>query len=83
MGCVWSVQLEVREATKITPERGFSTFKFLPGSNDEIILALKSVEEASTGTQGSYITLFTLKGDVLLEETVVPGAHKFEGLEFV
>ena len=68
---------------KITPERGFSTFKFLPGSNDEIILALKSMEEASTSSQASYITLFNLKGEVLVEEVAVPGAHKFEGLEFV
>lgn len=67
----------------MTPERGFSSFKFLPGSNDEVILALKSMEEASSGTQGSYVTLFNLKGEVLLEETVVPGAHKFEGIEFV
>jgi len=44
-------QLEVREVGKITPERGFSSFKFLPGSRDSIILALKSVEEAATGRQ--------------------------------
>jgi soluble calcium-activated nucleotidase 1 len=36
---------------KITPERGFSSFKFLPGSRDTVILALKSVEEAATGKQ--------------------------------
>jgi hypothetical protein len=36
---------------KITPQRGFSTFKFVPGSKDELILALKSVEEAATGKQ--------------------------------
>lgn len=44
-------KLEVREVGKITPERGFSSFKFLPGSRDSIILALKSVEEAATGRQ--------------------------------
>ncbi|KAM3567291.1 hypothetical protein VYU27_010561 [Nannochloropsis oceanica] len=75
--------MEVREVGKITPERGFSSFKFLPGSRDSIILALKSVEEAATGRQGTYITLFDLKGEVLLDETPVPGAFKFEGLEFV
>ncbi len=38
---------------KVTPERGFSSFKFVPGSQDQLILALKSVEEAATGKQVS------------------------------
>jgi hypothetical protein len=33
--------------------------------------------------QGTYITLFDIDGEVLLEETPVPGNYKFEGLEFV
>lgn len=32
--------------------------------------------------KGTFITLFNLKGEVLLDETPVPGAYKFEGLEF-
>ncbi|TFJ81602.1 hypothetical protein NSK_006853 [Nannochloropsis salina CCMP1776] len=66
-------KLQVRDVGKITPERGFSSFKFLPGSRDTVILALKSVEEAATGKQGTYITLFDIDGEVLLEETPVPG----------
>jgi len=55
---------------KITPERGFSTFKFLPGTRDNVILALKSVEEGATGKQvreggregGRVVTLKFLPG---------------------
>lgn len=75
-------QIEVREVGKITPERGFSSFKFVPNTGDDLVLALKSIEEAATGIQATYITLFSLKGDVLMEETLVPKPFKFEGLEF-
>eukprot|EP00922_Rhytidocystis_sp_ex-Travisia-forbesii_P064452 GHVS01095772.1.p1 GENE.GHVS01095772.1~~GHVS01095772.1.p1 ORF type:complete len:373 (-),score=77.12 GHVS01095772.1:179-1297(-) len=75
--------IQVREVGMLTPTRGFSSFKFLPGSGDSVIVALKSEEEAATGKQKSYITAFNLDGSVLLEESKVPAAHKFEGLEFV
>jgi len=76
-------QLTVREAGNIIPEHGFSSFKFLPGTNDEVIVALKSVEEAATQKQSTYLVVFTIDGQVLLEETLLPSLHKFEGLEFV
>ena len=74
--------IEVRHITEITPTRGFSEFKFLPESNDEIIVALKSEENEEEHTQNSYITVFDLEGHILLHESVIPGNHKFEGLEF-
>ncbi len=70
-----------------TPERGFSSAKFLPGSRDSVLVALKSEENSAAGTQRTYITVF---GEVpagsgqwrtLLEETELPLAAKFEGLE--
>jgi soluble calcium-activated nucleotidase 1 len=76
------LQMTVRDVGKVTPERGFSSFKFVPGTNDEVILALKSMEEAATGKQASYLTVFNMNGEVLIDETPVPGAHKFEGIEF-
>ena len=66
-----------------TPERGFSSAKFLPGSNDNVIVALKSEENEKAQTQGTYLTIFDTDGNTLLAETEVPGAHKYEGLEFV
>ena len=69
--------------TPLTPTRGFSDFKFLPGSNDRIIVALKSEENEEQGTQNSYITVFDIEGNMLMEEMEIPGGIKFEGLEFI
>ena len=76
-------QIEVRKITKKTPTRGFSEFKFLPGSNDNVIVALKSEENEEEKTQNSYLVVFNLDGTVLMEETEIPGKMKFEGLEFM
>ena len=76
-------EIEVRKITKKTPTRGFSDFKFLPGSKDNIIVALKSEENEEEKTQNSYITVFNLDGTMLMEETEIPGKMKFEGLEFM
>jgi soluble calcium-activated nucleotidase 1 len=46
-------------------------------------VALKSAENAETGKQTTFITVFDRSGNVLLEETEVPGEAKFEGIEFV
>ncbi|XP_072225064.1 soluble calcium-activated nucleotidase 1 isoform X2 [Leuresthes tenuis] len=62
------------------PTHGFSTFKFVPNTDDQIILALKSEEDA--GTIATYITAFTLDGRVLLPESKI-GDVKYEGLEFI
>lgn len=69
---------------KLTPERGFSSFKFLPHSRDQVIVALKSAEDAALDRQTAFVTIFQLVGDkwkVVLEETEIPGDAKFEGLE--
>ena len=66
----------------ITPERGFSSAKFVPGTKDSIMVALKSEENEELGTQKTFITAFDLTGKVLLEETEV-GTNKYEGLSFV
>eukprot|EP00923_Selenidium_pygospionis_P049766 GHVN01085746.1.p1 GENE.GHVN01085746.1~~GHVN01085746.1.p1 ORF type:complete len:205 (-),score=19.44 GHVN01085746.1:1258-1872(-) len=76
-------EAEVREVGGVVPERGYSSFKFVPGTKDTVILALKSVENWETGEQKSYITAFKLDGQVLLEDSLIPSAHKYEGLEIV
>jgi soluble calcium-activated nucleotidase 1 len=60
--------------------RGFSSFKFIPGTNDQIIVALKSQE--TKGTISTYILSFDLNGKMLMDETNV-GNYKFEGIEFL
>ena len=62
------------------PTHGFSSFKFVPGTEDEIIVALKSEEDQ--GKIASYIMAFTIDGEVLMKETKI-GDHKYEGVEFI
>ncbi|XP_034952160.1 soluble calcium-activated nucleotidase 1 [Chelonus insularis] len=64
----------------IIPIRGYSSFKFLPGSNDYIIVALKT--EEYKGDTATYITAFTIDGSILLPDTKI-ATQKFEGLEFI
>lgn len=63
--------------------RGFSAFQFLPDSQDDIIVALKS-EERDGIAVGSYIIVFSYSsGRILLEEKALTGPYKFEGLAFI
>jgi soluble calcium-activated nucleotidase 1 len=69
----------------ISPLRGFSSAKFLPGSRDSVIIALKSEENSERDRQTSYFTVYGENDDgswrVLLDEVELPGEAKFEGLE--
>jgi hypothetical protein len=68
------------QITKHEPKHGFSSFKFIPESNDEAIVALKTSEfEGKTAT---YITAFKTDGTVLLHDTFVENL-KYEGIEFI
>jgi soluble calcium-activated nucleotidase 1 len=63
--------------------RGYAAFQFVPGTNDDIIVALKS-EEKDGVPVASYLSVFTLStGHVLLEEQSLRGPFKFEGITFV
>jgi len=64
---------------KLEQTHGFSSFKFVPGTGDEICVALKSVEYK--GDISSYIMVFKIDGTVLMQETLVD-YNKFEGVEF-
>jgi len=61
------------------PTHGFSSFVFVPYREHEVV-ALKT--EENEGNIATYITVFNLKGDILLEETKI-GEVKFEGIEFL
>ncbi|CAJ0583702.1 unnamed protein product, partial [Mesorhabditis spiculigera] len=62
--------------------RGFSAFQFVPGTDDNIIIAVKS-EERDARPVGSYITVFDIHGNILLEEESIEGPYKYEGIAFV
>ena len=69
------------------PLRGFSSAKFLPGSQDKVIIALKSEENSELDRQTTYLTVYALgaSGDwrVVMDEVELPHAAKFEGLEIL
>jgi soluble calcium-activated nucleotidase 1 len=73
----------------VDPLRGFSSFAFVPGTNDRHALAIRSVEENCTGDmdvcqQRSYFLVFDVKtGEVLSQEKKYKENLKFEGVEFV
>ncbi|KAK1943546.1 Soluble calcium-activated nucleotidase 1 [Phytophthora citrophthora] len=74
--------IQVREVGKVTPLRGFSSFKFIPRSDDSVIVAIKSVEVEDEQRQTSYVTVFDVDGNVLMDETEIPGGKKYEGVAF-
>lgn len=76
-------QVEVHHiGTEGDGARGFAAFQFVPGTNDDLIVALKS-EEFDGKPVASYLTVFRLSDHhILLEESKLNGAHKFEGIEF-
>lgn len=61
----------------------------MPGSQGQVIVALKSVEKSADEKEGtpamqtSYITVFNTDGEVLMEEQEISGDCKYEGLEFI
>ncbi|KAM3598707.1 uncharacterized protein V6R79_021570 [Siganus canaliculatus] len=73
-------EITVSKVGPLNPTHGFSSFKFVPNTDDQIILALKSEEDA--GKIATYIMAFTLDGRILLPETKI-GDVKYEGLEFI
>lgn len=72
--------INLRQVGPLNPTHGFSSFKFVPGTKDQIIVALKSEEDA--GKIATYMIAFTLDGQVLMPEIKI-GNVKYEGLEFI
>jgi soluble calcium-activated nucleotidase 1 len=69
--------ISVKRIGDVTPTRGFSTFKFIPGRPREIV-AVKTEEVGEK--MSSYITVFNTSGKVLLPETLI-AEEKIEGIE--
>ncbi|PFX19766.1 soluble calcium-activated nucleotidase 1-like [Stylophora pistillata] len=59
---------------------GFSSFKFIPGTDDNFFVALKTEEDR--GTIRSYIVAYDIHGRMLMDEILI-GNNKFEGIEFI
>lgn len=75
--------VEVQEIGELRGPRGTSAFAFVPGTADDIIVALKS-EEKDGIPVASYIYIFNMQsGEILLDEQPLQGKYKYEGIAFV
>jgi len=72
--------IQVSKVGEIVPSHGFSSFKFVPGTDDQVIVAIKSEEVGDSAA--SFILAFTVEGEILLPETKIADV-KYEGLEFI
>lgn len=76
------MQVHVTRIGELTyPTRGFSSFKFIPGTEDKMIVALKS--EEYNGKTSTYYTVFTVGGQILVPDTKIETDLKYEGIEFI
>lgn len=75
------VDIKVVTIGELRPTRGYSSFRFIPGTGDSIIIALKT--EELSGTTATYVTIFDINGKIYLDDLKIPTQFKYEGLEFV
>nr|XP_045015156.1 soluble calcium-activated nucleotidase 1 isoform X1 [Jaculus jaculus]XP_045015157.1 soluble calcium-activated nucleotidase 1 isoform X1 [Jaculus jaculus] len=71
--------ISVSRVGELVPTHGFSSFKFIPNTDDQIIVALKSEEDS--GRIATYIMAFTLDGRFLLPETKIGSVKEFQNME--
>ncbi|CAH1116007.1 unnamed protein product [Phaedon cochleariae] len=72
--------LKVVQIPNSRSTRGFSSFKFIPTSNDHVIVALRT--EELEGNTSTYVTAFTVEGTILLDDLEIANV-KYEGFEFI
>ncbi|XP_022085021.1 soluble calcium-activated nucleotidase 1-like [Acanthaster planci] len=60
--------------------RGFSSFKFVPGTRDTVVVALKTEEDQ--GKIATFYTVFNIDGKTLVPDTKFADI-KYEGIEFI
>ncbi|KEP63624.1 UNVERIFIED_CONTAM: apyrase [Hammondia hammondi] len=75
--------VDIETPHPVDPRKGFSSFKFVPGTGDKVILAVKSLEDSTQNLQQSFLTIFDVSGRVLLPDTPFPHESKYEGVAFV
>lgn len=72
--------IDVKKVGKQKSGVGFSAIRFVPGTQEKVIMAVKSYEKGSS--QKSYLTVFTVDGDILMDDVQISSSHKYEGLVF-
>lgn len=77
---LWIFRFQVKQIGEIIPNRGYASFKFVPGTNDTVIAAINTTEEGDT--TATYLSVFTTDGEIIYPQTQVSDM-KFEGFEFI
>lgn len=87
MGCNKLISVDENfqqvDVVKLGPYKstfGFSSFKFVPGTNDNVIVAIMS--EEFNGKTATHITVFTTDGKTLLGPIKIKTDFKYEGIDF-
>jgi soluble calcium-activated nucleotidase 1 len=74
-------QIQTVQIGELKPSRGYSSFKFVPGTHDSIIVALKT--EELNGSTSTFVTVFDIKGNILHADEKIQTEFKYEGFEFI
>lgn len=74
-------EVSYKKVGQIIPTRGYSSFKFVPGTKETVIVALKT--EENQGETRSFVTVLDISGNVLVEDIQISSNLKYEGIEFV
>lgn len=87
MGCNYLIsadenfrRIETIKLGPFKPTQGFSSFKFVPSSDDHVIVAL--LTEEINGKTATYYTSFTIHGEMIAEPIKINTDLKYEGIEF-
>ena len=74
-------EVTYKKIGELMPLRGYSSFKFVPNTNNRVVIALKTEEDS--GQTRSFVTLFDLNGNILVKDKLISDTMKYEGIEFV
>lgn len=74
-------KIETVKLGPFKPTQGFSSFKFVPTSDDNVIVAL--LTEEINGKTATYYTAFTIHGKTITEPTKINTDLKYEGIDFI
>lgn len=87
MGCrkmIWATENFEETGFVDLPENpptfGYCSFKFVPGSDDNVMVVL--ISEEFGGITATYVTALTVDGETLFGPMKVKTDYKYEGIEF-
>jgi len=72
--------VKIQSQTK--PTRGFSCFRFIPGTDHILAFKSEEIDNGVTSDTSTYAMVIDTSGNVLISETLFDEGLKFEGLEF-